>query len=241
MDRIIDAVWGDAPPPTAVNTVQRHMSYLRGMLGARASIAFRRPGYVLDLGEATDVAAAQRLIERGRDSADPGEGARSLRSALDLWRDRALIDVTGSAWLDEQAERLGRLHVQAQQALIARELELGEHGALVTKLERMIVAHPFDELLYGQLMISLYRTGRQADALGAYRQLRAALAEHLGIDPSRELRELESAVLRQDPALARPNSPAPLFADHTRSAPAQRLPSNQERFGVWEEHAWIGP
>lgn len=197
--RIIDAVWGDAPPQTAVNTLQRHVSYLRGLLSDKNAISFRSPGYVLNLGpDATDAAVAHGLIERGKSCADPAEGATALRAALDLWRDQALIDVTGLTWLDDQAERLNLLRWQAQQALIGRELELGEHAPLVAKLERMIISHPFDERLYAQLMIALYRTGRQADALGAYRQLRHTLAENLGIDPSPALRALEAAVLRQD-------------------------------------------
>lgn len=199
---IIDAVWGDAPPPTAVNTVQRHVSYLRGLLADKKAISFRSPGYVLNLGpDATDAAVAHGLIESGKRCVDPAAGATVLRAALGLWRDQALIDVTGPTWLDGQAERLNQLRWQAQRALVGLELELGEHARLVAKLERMIVSHPFDERLYAQLMLALYRTGRQADALGAYRQLRRTLADNLGIDPSPALRALEAAVLRQDPTL----------------------------------------
>lgn len=200
--RIIDAVWGDAPPSTAVNTLQRHVSYLRWILTDKNAISFHSPGYVLNLGpDATDAAVAHTLIERGKTCADPAAGAAALRAALNLWRDKALVDVTGLTWLDEQAERLNLLRWQAQQALVAVELELGEHAPLVAKLERMVVSHPFDERLHAQLMLALYRTGRQADALGAYRQLRHILAENLGIDPSPALRALEAAVLRQDPDL----------------------------------------
>jgi DNA-binding SARP family transcriptional activator len=200
--RIIDVVWGDAAPSTAVNTVQSHVSYLRRMLNDKTAIPFRSPGYTLDLGpDATDAAIAGCLIERGMRAPDPVQGAAMLRTALDLWRDRPLIDVTGERWLDEQVARLDLLRWQAQQALIGLQLELGEHGPLVSELERMLVTHPFDERLHAQLMVALYRSGRQADALGAYRRLRGTLAEHLGIDPSPALRDLESAILRQDPTL----------------------------------------
>jgi DNA-binding SARP family transcriptional activator len=200
--RIIDAVWGDSAPPTAVNTLQRHVSYLRQLMHDKDAISFRNPGYVLNLGpHATDVDLAHSLIERGRRSTDPAEGAAALRAALDLWRDDALVDVTGLGWLDEQAGRLGLLRWQVQQTLIGLRLRLGEHALLVGELERLVIEHPFEEPLHAQLMLALYRSGRQADALGAHRRLRRALDENLGIDPSPALRELEAAILSQDPAL----------------------------------------
>ena len=197
---LIEAVWGAEAGGVSANTLQSHMSALRRLLGDRTAIVARPPGYQLEHGT-TDVAEARRLIARGEYCDDPGESVATLRTALALWRDRALIDVGGVAWLDEQAASLERLRTRAQLALIRARLALGEHAQLEPELERLALARPFDEQVHAQLMLALYRTGRQADALGVYRRLRAALADNLGIDPNQRLRDLEIAILRQDPAL----------------------------------------
>ena len=200
--RLVDAVWGRAAPPAAVNTLQSHVSYLRKIVGSKAAIAARPPGYVLDLGEdGTDVQLAERLLRQGMKSADPGRSARDLREALALWRGRPLADVAGLAWLEEQAARLDLLGERIQRALAEARLAAGEHAVLVPDLEKMVADHPLDEHLHGQLMLALYRSGRQADALAAYQRLRHTLAEELGIDPAQALRDLETAILRQDPSL----------------------------------------
>ncbi|MET9000992.1 BTAD domain-containing putative transcriptional regulator [Amycolatopsis sp. NPDC004169] len=203
--RLVRAAWGDRAAGVSPNTLQSHVSALRRVLGDRTAIIARPPGYLLDLGpDATDVAEARRLVGRGERGADPAENAADLRAALALWRDRALIDVGGVPWLDEQAEALEGLRTRAQLALVRARLALGEHAQLEPDLQRLALARPFDEQVHAQLMFALYRTGRQADALGVYRRLRAALADHLGIDPDQRLRELEIAILRQDPALDQP-------------------------------------
>ena len=105
--RLVEAVWGEAVPPTALNTLQSHVSYLRKVLGSKAAIVARPPGYVLDVGdEPTDVDLVERLLRRGRQSADPGQGARCLRAALALWRGQPMADLAGLVWLEQQAERL---------------------------------------------------------------------------------------------------------------------------------------
>ncbi|MDX8031546.1 BTAD domain-containing putative transcriptional regulator [Lentzea sp. BCCO 10_0856] len=201
-DRLGEVVWGDHPPRTAANTLQHHVSYLRGVLGDRAAIAVRAPGYVL--GADTDLLAVQRLIEQSKGEADPAARAAHLRAALACWRDRPLVDVTGHAWLDEQAERIAALRTEAEDALTEVRLALGEHAMLVPELEWRSREQPFREHVHGQLMLALYRCGRQAEALTAYQRLRHALGEELGIDPNPALRELEAAVLRQDVALDLP-------------------------------------
>ncbi|MEV6824501.1 AfsR/SARP family transcriptional regulator [Amycolatopsis sp. NPDC051102] len=199
---LIEAAWGDKAAGVSLNTLQSHMSALRRMLGDRTAIVARPPGYLLDLGPGTtDVTEARRLVERGERADDPAQSATTLRAALALWRDRSLVDVGGVAWLDEQAAGLERLRTRAQLALIRARLALGEHAQLEPDLERLADARPFDEQVHAQLMFALYRTGRQADALSVYRKLRTALADHLGIDPNQRLRDLEIAILRQDPAL----------------------------------------
>ncbi len=208
-ERLVDLVWGDTPPATAANTLQVHVSQLRHVLGSRTAIRARAPGYVLDVGdEGTDVAMAENLIGSAARTPDPARRADLLRAALDLWRGRPLIDVAGIAWLDEQARRLEQLRLQATETLVETRLALGEHAQLVAGLEPLIRENPFHEHLHRQLMLALYRSGRQADALAVYRRLRQSLADELGIDPSQPLRDLEAAVLRQDPAL-HPATPPP--------------------------------
>jgi DNA-binding SARP family transcriptional activator len=209
-DRLVDVVWGESAPPTVVNSLQTHIWYLRGVLGSREAIVARPPGYLLNLGvDGTDAQAAERLLRQGRQAADPAQGAQDLRAALALWRGPPLADVSGSAWLQEQSQRLELLADEVRRALVQARLAAGEHAELVLSLERMAAEEPLDEQVHGQLMLALYRCGRQADALAVFGRLRAALAEQLGIDPSSMLRDLHTAILRQDEALAVP-APAQL-------------------------------
>lgn len=228
-DSLIDIVWGATAPVTAVNTVQSHVSYLRQVLGSKPAIRARPPGYVLDLGgEGTDVEAAERLVRLGAQAASSADRARHLHAALRLWRGRPLADVAGVMWLEEQAERLDGLWLRAKRALTEAQLDLGEHAQLVPDLEGLIRDHPLDEQIRGQLILALYRAGRQADALAAYHRLRCTLRDDLGIDPSQPLRDLETAILRQDPALDPPAPPGPAVtlpsAPAVVSVPAQLPP-----------------
>ncbi|MET8263560.1 BTAD domain-containing putative transcriptional regulator [Micromonospora arida] len=210
IDRLIDVVWGDQLPATAANTLQRHVSYLRGVLGEPGSIVARQPGYLLDTGpDSTDVQAAERLIELARRSTDSNEQVRHLTAAVALWRGPPLADVAGSAWLEEQAEHLARLRLEAERSLAEARLSVGEHAGLVPGLERLVRQHPFDEHLHAQLMLALYRDGRQGEAVATYRRLRDNLRENLGLDPGPRLRDLECAILRQDTAIAAPAAAAP--------------------------------
>jgi DNA-binding SARP family transcriptional activator/Tfp pilus assembly protein PilF len=203
IDRLADAVWGDGTPPTALNTLQRHVSHLRTVLGSKAAIFARPPGYVLDLGyEGTDVRLAERLLRQADPLADPARAAADLRQALALWRGTPLADVTGIAWFEQQADRLSLLRGQIERTLVQARLASGEHAQLVPELEQMVTDHPLDEGLHAQLMLALYHCGRQADALAAYQRLRTTLGEQLGIDPNQALRDLETAILRQDASLS---------------------------------------
>jgi len=209
-DELADAVWGQDAPPTAVNSLHTHVSYLRGVLGAKAAILARPPGYVLDLpGDGTDVQVAERLLEQATGSADPAGAVRLLQGALALWRGRPLADVAELAWLSVRAERLDLLRMRIRQELSQARLAAGEHAWLVPELEQMVADYPLDERVHGQLMVAMYRSGRQADALAVYHRLRQKLGTELGIDPSRDLRDLETAILRQDPSL---DAPAPVAA-----------------------------
>jgi DNA-binding SARP family transcriptional activator/tetratricopeptide (TPR) repeat protein len=216
---LTDAVWGDVAPATAVNTLQSHVSYLRGVLGAKTAILARPPGYVLQLPrDGTDVQMAERLLEQGTQSADPADAVQRLQGALALWRGRPLADVCDLAWRSAQTEHLELLRMRIRQALSEARLAAGQHAQLVPELEQMVTEYPLDERIHGQLMLALYRSGRQADALAVYHRLRQELGEELGIDPSQALRDLETAVLQQDPAL---DAPAPGAA----AAPVAPVPA----------------
>ena len=200
--RIIETVWGrDAA--TSVNTLQTNVSYLRRVLGDPAAIVARAPGYLLDLGpDGTDAAVAERLIRSAQQCGDPAQRVELLRSALALWRGRPLVDVAGLPWLAAQSDRLAALADDARRSLVEARLALGEHADLLPELRELAGEHPFDEQAQGRLVLALYRSGRQADALVVLREVRARLANELGIDPGPALQELEAAVLRQSPGLA---------------------------------------
>jgi DNA-binding SARP family transcriptional activator/Flp pilus assembly protein TadD len=216
-DRLIHIVWGDAPPATAGNTLQSHVSYLRGVLGERAAILAQSPGYVLNIAEeATDVQAAERLIQEGIQSTDPRQAEAWLNAAVGLWRGRSLVDVTDLMWFHDQAQRLDHLLLHAKQGLIEVRLALGQHSLLIPELESLRRQSPLHEQIHGLLILALYRAGRQADAVEAYQALRHTLDEELGIEPSQALHELHAAVLRHDPCLD--TQPAPAATD---PAPAQ--------------------
>jgi DNA-binding SARP family transcriptional activator/tetratricopeptide (TPR) repeat protein len=224
-DQLIEIVWGDAPPATAANTLQSHMSFLRRTLGDHAAIRARQPGYSLDLpGEATDVQTAERLIRQGVRSADPRQGAAWLQSALDLWRGRPLDDIADLPWFDDHARRLDQLHLHAQQSLMQARLALGQHAQLVTDLEGLRRRHPLHEEIHGLLILALYRCGRQADALTVYQRLRQTLGDELGIEPGPALRALHTAVLHQDPSLDAPADPSAASASSGAATGPPRSP-----------------
>ncbi|MEU7837852.1 MULTISPECIES: AfsR/SARP family transcriptional regulator [unclassified Nonomuraea] len=213
VDLLVEAVWGTTAPASAATTVQSHVSYLRGVLGRREAITARRPGYLLDLGEreATDVQTAERLIRQGMETGAPDVRADRLRAAVALWRGAPLAELAGLAWFDEQAQRLEQLLLEARHALIDARLALGHDRQLVPELTDLSRQHPLHEQVHAQLMLALYRAGRQGEALAVYQRLRRTLVDELGIHPSQPLRELEVAVLRQDPVLDRPIPAAPAY------------------------------
>ena len=223
-DQLADAVWGDAPPATPLNTLQRHISYLRQVLGSRDAIVARPPGYCLGQGQVdTDVAAAERLIQRSGQVAGQAR-KQQLCDALALWRGQPLSGLDGLPWLREQAERLQQLRSRASRELVETRLALGEHGQVLPDLEALTGDHPFDEQLHAQLMLALYRSGRQADALGVYRRLRSFLRRELAVEPGPPLRDLEAAILRQDRELDLARPPAPRSPVPVLPAPALPAP-----------------
>ncbi len=202
-ERLIDELWGESPPATVAKGIQVYVSRLRKQLGDRRLVT-RKPGYVLlvDASE-LDVARFERLLADA-DGADPEVAARKLREALALWRGAPLADLAYEPWAQAEIARLDELHTGALERRIEADLALGRHSQLIGELERLVEELPLREGLRGQLMLCLYRCGRQAEALEVYRATREVLVDELGIEPGRELRELEQAILRQDPALDLP-------------------------------------
>ena len=206
-DRLIDGLWGGRPPDRATKTVQVYVSRLRKALGDAVLIT-RGGGYVLEVGEdQTDADRFERLAAEGREALEGGDAkqaAEALRSALQLWRGEPLADFTFEEFARSEIARLEELRLAVLENRIEADLELGRHGSLVPELERLVAEHPDRERLRGQLMLALYRSGRQAEALERYREARSALDRELGLEPGPELQQLERAILTQDPAIAAP-------------------------------------
>jgi DNA-binding SARP family transcriptional activator len=211
IDRLADELYDGEPPATAVTQVQRQVSDLRKLIGP--AIETRAPGYVVRTGpEGLDLTRYERLSEYAASALSQGERTRAaelLREALALWRGPPLADLAYEAFAAAPAARLDELRLTGLEQRIEAELALGEHRRMVAELEGLVAEHPTHERFSAQLMLALYRSGRQEDALAAYRSLREALVEQFGIEPTPELARLEQAVLNQDPSLDAPAAAAP--------------------------------
>lgn len=205
-DRLIEDVWGGRRAGDAARSVQVYASALRKILEGGARIERAGDGYSLCLEEASELDADrfEELVDRGRDAALAGNCDRAsvlLEEALDLWRGRALGDLADMEFARAEAERLNELRVAVLAEQIEVNLALGRHAQLVAELEPLVAEHPLNECFRRQLMLALYRSGRQADALEVYHQARETLVDELGLEPGAELNELQVAILRQDPSL----------------------------------------
>jgi DNA-binding SARP family transcriptional activator/DNA-binding beta-propeller fold protein YncE len=225
-DRLIDDVWGESPPESAANMLQGYVSHLRKTLepdsrrGEHELLVSRPPGYVLQLRpDQLDAARFERLGSEGRrllEDGDVAAAAERLRAALALWHGGALADLAYEAFARAEIDRLEELRLQTLEDRIDADLALGRHKALVGELREVVDQHPLPERLRGQLMTALYRCGRQAEALEVYREGRRALLDELGIEPGPALRELEQAILRQDPALGGTAAAPPAIVSRPR-------------------------
>ena len=187
---LIDAVWEEEPPDSATKALQVHVSQLRKLLG-KHHVETRAPGYLLRVEQdALDLDQFTRLYEEGR-----------LDESLSLWRGSPLAEFAYHRFAQAEIGRLQELHLRCLEDRIERDLAAGRHDELVGELEGLVSEHPLREQLRCQSMLALYRAGRQAEALSSYQRARTALVDELGIEPSRALRELEKAILEQDPAL----------------------------------------
>jgi DNA-binding SARP family transcriptional activator len=202
VDQLLDDLWGERPPPTAKGSLQNAVSALRKLLGAEV-LRTKSPGYRLDIErDRVDLFRFERLLEEARSTTGVERRAELLGEALALWRGPPLADLAFEPFVLLESPRLEDLRSAAREELIEARLTLGEHAELLPELEALAAQHPFNERLRGQLMLALYRAGRQAQALEAYRQARDLLVEELGLEPSTSLRELQQAILRHDPSLA---------------------------------------
>ncbi|HZB06985.1 MAG TPA: BTAD domain-containing putative transcriptional regulator, partial [Thermoleophilaceae bacterium] len=227
-ERLIDELWGDAPPATAAKTLQVHVSRLRKALadaGGGDILVTRGHGYELAIGpEDLDGHRFERLFGEGRaELADgrPEYALAALEQGLSLWRGSPLADLTYEPFAQAEIARLEDLRAAAHEQLVEAKLHLGRQAEVIAPLEALIEEHPYRERLRAQLMLALYRADRQADALQAYHDARTRLVEELGIEPGERLRELERAILAQDPALAHPVAPAAEKPPAPGDAPAE--------------------
>ena len=221
-DRLIDDLWGGRPPATAAKILQKYVSQLRRSLG-RVVIRTAPSAYQLatDAGS-FDLLRFEQLVGAAR-AAAPADANAMLREALSLWRGQPLAEFADEPWAQSEIGRLEELRLEALQQRIETDLALGASAELLRELELLVGQHPLRERLRAQLMVALYRSGRQADALATYRDARRSLVETLGIEPTIALRQLERSILDQDPALDH------VTAEPSADGAAQAEPSLESR------------
>jgi DNA-binding SARP family transcriptional activator len=199
-DTLVDQLWGERPPPTAVTSLQNFVSQLRKLLGPE-TVRTRPPGYLLQIErDHVDAFRFERVLGEVKGLSAADRSAR-LSEGLAMWRGPPLADFTFEAFAQPEIRRLEELHAVALEERIEADLELSRHGELIGELEGLVSDHPLRERLRSQLMTALYRSGRQAEALHAYHDARHVLVEELGVEPGRPLQELFAAILRHDTAL----------------------------------------
>ena len=223
VERLVDELWNDDPPPSAAHTVEGYVSRLRGILQPFGPTIERRGGgYRLDLGGGSvDARSFASLVEDGAAAAAAGEHERAAALSLEatrLWRGPPLADVS----LRAEADRLEELRLRALEQHFDAELQLGRHAGVVAELRTLVAEHPHRERLVAQLMVALYRSGRHADALAVYEAARRSLADELGLQPSADLQRLSGDIVRQEPALS--NRRRRQTSETVRRATAVALP-----------------
>jgi predicted ATPase/DNA-binding SARP family transcriptional activator len=227
-DRLIDALWGDGQAANPANALQAQIGQLRRIFGAAAVIT-TEAGYALAVGPGdVDVVRFEQLVANGRALAEQGKMAQAsavLGEALGLRRGEPLAEFAYAGFADAERAHLGELILAAIEARAGADLALGQHGQLAGELETWCRQHPLRERLWELLILALYRAGRQAEALGAYTEVRDRLVDELGLDPGPALRELEASILAQDPTLSPPR-PAPLPPAPLPPAPLPPAPKS---------------
>ena len=211
VERLAELLWGEEPPETAANILQVYVSQLRKVLEPDGQpfrmLRTRAPGYVLEVSaEELDAARFEHLLESAR-GLTPEKAAAVLRQALAMWRGPALADFASEPFALGEATRLNELHLRALEERIDADLALGRHGELVGELGALVEQYRLRERLCGQLMIALYRSGRQAEASDVYQRTRAFLVDEQGMEPGPALQAVLKRILQQDPDLGLPNEP----------------------------------
>ncbi|MGH8976040.1 MAG: BTAD domain-containing putative transcriptional regulator, partial [Acidimicrobiia bacterium] len=231
-ESLAEDLWGEALPAGATQALQVYVSRLRKVLregGLDHVLVTRPPGYLLRVDAlAVDAALFEALAARARDlsaSGDHEAAATALGDALALWRGPALADLVHAPFADAERARLEEERLAALENRIEADLACGRHGELIAELEALTRAQPFRERLWAQRMLALYRSGRQAEALRAYQELRCLLGEELGIEPSAALRRLETAILRHEPEVEWQPPPTSSRAPSPTSARGTRTPA----------------
>ncbi len=218
--RLVDDLWGERVPDTAVKALQVYVSKLRKALPEKR-LHTRGAAYLLEVADGElDLAVFENLVAAGRAAAvagEPAEGSKLLAQALAMWRGPALAEFL-EPFAQGEAARLEELRLACVEERVEADLALGRHAALVPELESLVAAHPLRERVRSQLILALYRTGRQADALDAYQRFRRLLDDELGIEPTQALRDLERSILQQDAAL---DAPAPTAASSAHPGPSR--------------------
>jgi WD40 repeat protein/DNA-binding SARP family transcriptional activator len=202
-DHLIEGLWGEHPPASAAKMVQNYVWRLRGALNdAGAEILTRGRGYELRIDPGCiDVRRFEKLLAEASRAAEAGEQVDAAREALALWRGPALADLADEPFAAPEIRRLEELHVEAAELAIDADLAAGRHKEVAAEIDALVGEHSLRERLHAQRMLALYRCGRQAEALDAYRHTRRTLVEEIGVEPGPELRRLHEAILRQDPSL----------------------------------------
>ena len=207
LDALTEVLWDGEPPAGARGALHSAVQRLRSTLGPPGAdlVETQPPGYLIKVGDGElDVRRFRALAERGHAAAEAGAWAQAaglLRDALGLWRGEPLADVPSRLLRDREVRPIEDQRLQVLAARIDADLHLGRHGEVVAELRQAVVAHPLQEQFHAQLMLSLYRSGRSADALAAYQDVRRVLADELGIDPGPELRLLHQRILAADSEL----------------------------------------
>ena len=228
-DRLIDELWGEDPPPTAAKIVQNYVSHLRRELGegdpAGGPLVTTSRGYVLELADGElDVERFEALLEQGQGALASGDAAQAselLRAALALWRGPPLADFADHEFAQAAIRRLDERRLVALESRIEADLACGRHAEVMAELRELVESNPLRERLRGQLMLALYRSGRQAEALEVFQDTRRVLAEEVGIEPGAQLKRLQEAILAQEPSL-RPDQVARLDAPQQPRSPNRR-------------------
>ncbi|CAM3580552.1 BTAD domain-containing putative transcriptional regulator [Kibdelosporangium persicum] len=226
VSELIDWLWDEETPDNAASTAQAYVRRLRQTLNAKDLITTMPHGYRINLApDELDLFRFRSLVKQADETADPAARTDLITRALAQWRGPALADIPACSFREREVTRLTEEHLRATEIRVDCDLALGRHAQLLPELRNLTTQHPFRERLQSQLMVALYRSGRQVEALAQFQDVRARLADEFGVDPGEQLRQLHQRILTNDPALTLPSKPRPAEAADVpavAAVPAQR-------------------